>query len=390
MKIRPARAAQAADGCVTVQSGRGVSVSAAHIRSSAAYLADTLRSAGTADDSGYYNMSGHTDTSEYRIGYNPTLETLGFGYVTQLDTDDPAPVRYYFIMVYDLLDHSCKQARFSFESDNKTYAFDADIDRDTYTKDTILDFFINDRTYDEESGNWIWKRTEDIAAAQVSSVCNMAVKQGFVAWDAMMKKSGIGINMGDLGFSSYEDGIYETPEEKAEREEQNNRQEEDNRKNEQEENNGSNGDGTVSVGTIFRDPKNNAIQYIVKKPDKDGPTVWVNKTSDRKYVEIPQYVTWNNVKFKVTGISSSAGGGKTALKTLVIPGNVTTIGKKAFAGCSKLTTIRIDATNLVSVKKKAFYNIGNNARFIIYGGDFNKVSSALRLRTNVDASFVKK
>lgn len=45
----------------------------------------------------------------------------------------------------------------------------------------------------------------------------------------------------------------------------------------------------------------------------------------------------------------------------MISANVTTIGKKAFAGCKKLKKITIKSKKLRSVGKKAFKGISKNA-----------------------------
>ena len=69
-------------------------------------------------------------------------------------------------------------------------------------------------------------------------------------------------------------------------------------------------------------------------------TVTVQSVANKKTVKIPAYVTVNGVKAKVTAIDKNAfKKAKKKLTKVVISANVTTIGKKAFAGCKKLSRV---------------------------------------------------
>lgn len=76
-------------------------------------------------------------------------------------------------------------------------------------------------------------------------------------------------------------------------------------------------------------------------------------------------VTYKNIKYKVTGSAqvSVTGAAKKSIKTVTIPSSVkiqgktykvTAIGKKAFAGCKKLTGVTIGA-NVTKIGVRAFY-----------------------------------
>ena len=87
----------------------------------------------------------------------------------------------------------------------------------------------------------------------------------------------------------------------------------------------------------------------------DGTAVFkapADKAAEK--LKIPDCVTADGVKYKVTGIENSACKGMKKLKTLTIGKNVSSIGANAFAGCTKLKSITVKTTAL----KKA--GIGNN------------------------------
>ena len=65
---------------------------------------------------------------------------------------------------------------------------------------------------------------------------------------------------------------------------------------------------------------------------------------------IPSTVKINGKSYKVTGIAANAFKNCKKLKKVVIGKNVSTIGKKAFYGCSKLKTVKIKTSKLVNKK----------------------------------------
>ena len=92
----------------------------------------------------------------------------------------------------------------------------------------------------------------------------------------------------------------------------------------------------------------------------DG-TVTVKKVANKKSVKIPSTVTINGEKVKVTGIVNNAFKKAKKLKKVTIGANITTIGKKAFAGCRKLKKVTVKSKKLTKVGKKAFKGINKNA-----------------------------
>ena len=61
-------------------------------------------------------------------------------------------------------------------------------------------------------------------------------------------------------------------------------------------------------------------------------------------IEIPSSITYNEVDYAVTKISSDAFNGNTTLTSVTIPSSVTSIGSGAFKGCTALETISVNAT----------------------------------------------
>ncbi|MCM1161024.1 MAG: leucine-rich repeat protein [Roseburia sp.] len=125
-----------------------------------------------------------------------------------------------------------------------------------------------------------------------------------------------------------------------------------------------------------------AGNYVVTDSDADNPTVTYVSTTNKKKksVSVPEYVSYKNVKYKVTSVSAKSFKGNKKLTTIRIASNVTkigdsifegctslksvtigkglkTIGKNAFKNCKKLKKITIKSTKLKSVGKNAFKDI---------------------------------
>lgn len=115
-------------------------------------------------------------------------------------------------------------------------------------------------------------------------------------------------------------------------------------------------------GTEFSVAKQKG-KFIVTSSDISNPTVSYIGTTDKKVtsITIPDSVTFNNVTYKVTGISDKAFSGNKKIKKLTIGKNVTTIGKNAFYKCKNLKTIIIKTVELKSVGKNAIKGINSKA-----------------------------
>lgn len=98
----------------------------------------------------------------------------------------------------------------------------------------------------------------------------------------------------------------------------------------------------------------NKIQY--KVVDASAKTVAVAKGTNKKAtkVTIPATVKVNGVSCKVVQIGANAFKGYSKLKSVTIGKNVTTIEKKAFYGCKKLSKVTFKGTAVKTIKSGAF------------------------------------
>jgi hypothetical protein len=77
------------------------------------------------------------------------------------------------------------------------------------------------------------------------------------------------------------------------------------------------------------------------------------KNTKQTSVKVPDYVTLNNVKYKVTAISAKAFKDNKKLTTLTVGKNVATIGDSAFQGAVKLKKLDLSKTNVKTIGKNA-------------------------------------
>ncbi len=122
--------------------------------------------------------------------------------------------------------------------------------------------------------------------------------------------------------------------------------------------------------------------YKVKDVDSKTPTVEYNGdiNKSKKTITIPEYITYQGVKYKVTSISAkcfkgnkklttvkiassvikigdSAFEGCTGLKTVIIGKGLKIIGRNVFKNCKKLKNLTIKSSKLKTVGRNAFKNI---------------------------------
>lgn len=105
----------------------------------------------------------------------------------------------------------------------------------------------------------------------------------------------------------------------------------------------------------------NNVRYRVTDAEKKLAEAYEAVKENAKSIKIAQTVTINGVSCTVTGVANKAFAGMEKLKKVVIGKNVTTIGKNAFYGDSKLKTITVSGTALKKVGKNALKGINKKA-----------------------------
>lgn len=97
----------------------------------------------------------------------------------------------------------------------------------------------------------------------------------------------------------------------------------------------------------------NIIKYNL---DTDNKTAVVKYCIDDTFdVIIPEYIVYENEKYKVTSIGVDAFYGCIKLTAVIIPNSVTKIEKGAFFDCEKLESINIP-DSVTEIGEDAFFN----------------------------------
>ena len=114
---------------------------------------------------------------------------------------------------------------------------------------------------------------------------------------------------------------------------------------------------SVSVGTKITDKKTGNI-YKVTSSRSSSQTVAFIGNKVKTSVTIPTTIKIKGATYKVTEISTNAFKNSRKLKKVVIGQNIVKIGKNAFYGCKKLTSITIKSSRLTlkNIGKNAFKN----------------------------------
>ena len=119
---------------------------------------------------------------------------------------------------------------------------------------------------------------------------------------------------------------------------------------------------SVSVGTKITDKKTGNI-YKVTSSRPSSQTVAFIGNKVKTSVIIPTTIKIKGATYKVTEISTNAFKNNRKLKKVVIGQNIVRIGKNAFYGCKKLTSITIKSSRLTlkNIGKNAFKNTSPKA-----------------------------
>lgn len=101
------------------------------------------------------------------------------------------------------------------------------------------------------------------------------------------------------------------------------------------------------------------LKYSVKSENTVSVVGMVNKKTSS--VNIPDTVSFNETKYKVTAVEKEAFKNNSKLKKIIVGKNVKAIGKSAFYNCKNVTKMTIKTKSLSSktVGKKAFSKMGS-------------------------------
>ena len=131
-----------------------------------------------------------------------------------------------------------------------------------------------------------------------------------------------------------------------------------------------NNDGTGNTNAVFT---NGVLKYKVIRTGT-GRTAECMGVTDKSIVEIkiPGTVIYKGVKLKVTSVGKAAFRGCTKLKKAVIGRNITTIGREAFYNCQSLKLLDIKSEKLKKAGKNATGGVSGSFRIKIPGRKYKK------------------
>ncbi|MCR5452129.1 MAG: leucine-rich repeat protein [Lachnospiraceae bacterium] len=142
---------------------------------------------------------------------------------------------------------------------------------------------------------------------------------------------------------------------------------------------------TLKVGDVIKVGK---ARYKVTSVDPESPAVAYKKPTvakgSLKKVVIPASVTSGGVRYKVTSVCARACRGYRKLKKVVIGKNVKSIGKKAFADCGALKSVKVKSNVLTRVRKNAFANDRSLKTLVLSRKKFGSTRGVLQ--TSIEAS----
>lgn len=111
----------------------------------------------------------------------------------------------------------------------------------------------------------------------------------------------------------------------------------------------------ASKGTILTDSATKAKYKVISSGNEEPAVQYVSSTdAAASAVTIASSVTIDGVAYKITEIADNAFKNNKKLKKVTIAGNIVTIGKSAFQGCSALTSVKL-GSSVKTIKDKAFY-----------------------------------
>lgn len=101
--------------------------------------------------------------------------------------------------------------------------------------------------------------------------------------------------------------------------------------------------------------------------DTESKTVALTGLENKngKKAVVPAAIEYKGVSFQVTAIADKAFYGCKKLTSVTVGENVSSIGKQSFAGCGKLKAVYLKSGNITAIGKKAFAKINGKAKVYV-------------------------
>ncbi len=143
-----------------------------------------------------------------------------------------------------------------------------------------------------------------------------------------------------------------------------------------------------TVTPVKNNKKSDAASYKVTDVKKKTVTYSKTKTTSKKAV-VPDTITVNGTKLKVTAVGASAFAGNKKIKTVTLGKNITKIGTKAFYKAKNLSQITVNGNTIKSIGKNAFSGVKKNCKITVLAKDKKQYKKIVKLIKKAGAKKVK-
>lgn len=143
-----------------------------------------------------------------------------------------------------------------------------------------------------------------------------------------------------------------------------------------------------TVTPVKNNKKSDAASYKVTDVKKKTVTYSKTKTTSKKAV-VPDTITVNGTKLKVTAVGASAFAGNKKIKTVTLGKNITKIGTKAFYKAKNLSQITVNGNTIKSIGKNAFSGLKKNCKITVRAKDKKQYNKIVKLIKKAGAKKVK-
>lgn len=130
-------------------------------------------------------------------------------------------------------------------------------------------------------------------------------------------------------------------------------------------------------GQIYK-TGNYKYKIISNKTNGKGTVSFAGLAKNVKKVQVYDTVKIHGSKFKIVKVEDYALKNKSAVTSVTIGKNVTSIGKESFSGAKKLKTITIKSTKITKVGAKAFKNIHSKAKIKVPKSKLKKYKALMK------------